>query len=324
MGSVPAESKAVEQAAEELYGLPPGEFTKARDQRQRALRKEGLRNEADAVKALRKPTVAAWALNQLPRRRGKEVERLLAAGERLRAAQEELLAGGDRSAFQRAAATERDLVAKLAAEAVQVAAEGGEHAGPGLQEKVAETLHAAALDEDTAAELRAGRLVREREAIGGFGAAASVASDGGSSGGSKGRADAKRTEGHPKRTAAGMKRAASAGDEKRATPKGDARKADAEAAKRRKADEEAARLRQRLAGARTDERHARRELEAAARATEQAETRAEAAETHASEAARRAQLTAERLTEARRAEAAARKAHARAERALAKLSQPAG
>ena len=163
------DANAVEQAADELYALPPADFTRERDERAKALRKEGRRDEADAVKALRKPTVAAWALNQLARRRAKDVERLVAAGEELRAAQEELLAGGDRKAFQSAAAKEREHVAKLAGEATELVSEAGERASPALQEKISETLHAAALDEDTAEELRAGRLVREREAIGGFG-----------------------------------------------------------------------------------------------------------------------------------------------------------
>ena len=164
-----ADSEAVEQAARELYSLPPGEFTGARDARVKELRKEGDREAADAVKAFRRPTVAAWALNQLARTRAKDLERLLAAGEKLRSAQEELLGGGDRAAFQEAAAAERDLVAELAADATTLASEAGERGG-GMREKVSETLHAAALDEDTAAELRAGRLTREREAIGGFGA----------------------------------------------------------------------------------------------------------------------------------------------------------
>src|SRR5215208_6741288 len=167
---VATRSMTVEQATEELYDLRPGEFTHARDERAKALRKEGRRNEADAVKALRKPTVPAWALNQLARRQPKEVERLVAAGEELRAAQEELLAGGDRKAFQSAAAKEREQVAKLSAEAADLAAEAGERATPGLKEKIAATLHAAALDDETAEELGAGRLLREREAIGGFGA----------------------------------------------------------------------------------------------------------------------------------------------------------
>src|SRR6266498_52214 len=96
-----AKTDAVEQAADELYGLTPGEFTRTRDERVKALRGDGDREAADAVKALRKPTVAAWALNQLVRRRHKAVETLLRAGRELRAAQEELVGGGERAAFRR-------------------------------------------------------------------------------------------------------------------------------------------------------------------------------------------------------------------------------
>ena len=158
---------AVEQAAQELYGLPLGDFTRARDERAKALR-TGDRKAANAIKGLRKPTLAAWALNQLVRRRRADVKRLLAAGVELRAAQEELIGGGDRAAFQHAAAAERELVSELSAAATALASEVGRQ-GAGLREKLGETLHAAALDEETAAELGAGRLLREREAIGGFG-----------------------------------------------------------------------------------------------------------------------------------------------------------
>jgi hypothetical protein len=298
---VAARSKPVEQAADELYALPPGEFTRARDERAKALRKAGDRDEADAVKALRKPTVAAWALNQLARRRPKQVDGLVAAGEDLRAAQDELLAGGDRKAFQSAAATERDQVAKLAQEAVKLAAEDGERASPALTEKITATLHAAALDEETAEELRAGRLVREREAIGGFGGMTAE--------------PAKRRQtasGGAKRTNAAVK------DAKREAGGADAKRSKASDAKRRADAErrEQAERRQRVAAARTDERHARRELDAAAKAIEHAESRAEAARVHAEEANQRAKTTAERLKEARREQAAAKKAHARAQRAL--------
>jgi hypothetical protein len=260
-----------EQAAEELYGLPPGEFTRARDARANQLRADGDRDEANAVKALRKPTVAAWALNQLARRRRKDLDKLLSAGEELRAAQEELLAGGDRAGFQEAAARERDLVAKLASDAAALASEAGER-GTGLQEKVAETLHAAALDEETAEELRAGRLVKEREAVGGFGAA------GGGEAPSRvpKKRPAKRSS-HPDRQARSV--------------------------------------------ARTDERHARRELDAAERAVQHAQERADAAEAHAKEANERARTTAERLREAKRAQTAASRAHATAQRALEKAEK---
>ena len=273
-----AEGKAVERAAGELYGLPPEEFTRARDERAKQLRKEGDRDAADAVKALRKPTVAASAVNRLSRSRSKDVDRLLAAGGKLQAAQEDLLAGGDRSAFQRAAARERELVSELAAEA-----------GPGLEEKVAATLHAAALDADVAEQVRAGRLVREREAVGGFGALDAPPRPGPARQPKSRRT--KRTPA-PKRT-----KTRSGGDTAR---------------------------RERLAAARREERHARKELDAAAKAHRSAQERADAAEAHAAEAAKRAQTTADRLKEARRAESAARKAHERATGALESAERRAG
>jgi hypothetical protein len=280
-----AQSDPVEQAAEELYGLPPREFTHARDARAKEVRKDGDRHAANEIKALPKPTVAAWTLNQLARRRPGDLEHLLKAGEELRAAQEELLGGGDREAFQKAATTERDLVAELSADVTALASEAGER-GSGLQEKVAATLHAAALDEETAEELRAGRLVREREAIGGFGVAGATPAP------------------------SGMKTPPRSKPKKsRARSKPGPRRQESSTAKD-------AEKRQRLAAARTDERHARRELEAAARALEHARERAEAADAHAAEAAERAKITAERLKEANRADAAARKAHTRATRAL--------
>jgi hypothetical protein len=161
----------VDRAADELYGLPLADFTQGRDELDRSLRKEGRRDEADAVKALRKPTAAAWALNQLARRRPKDVERLLAAGKRLRKAHEKLLSGGDRSALQDASAAERELVDTLTRDATAVAAEAGTARSTTLDESIRNTLHAAALDEETATELSAGRMVREREAVGMFGEA---------------------------------------------------------------------------------------------------------------------------------------------------------
>ena len=285
-----AESELIERAAEQLYGLPPGDFTRARDAHAKELRGDGERDAANAVKALRKPTVAAWALNQLARRRKKDLAALLSAGEKLRAAQEELLSGGDRSQFQDAAAQERAQVAKLAADATTMATEAGERSG-GLLEKVTETLHAAALDEDTAEELRLGRLVKEREAIGGFGAMAGAPP-------ATGRAAAPSRKTPKKGSAPSPK-----------TPK-------KRSAKRE--PQEPQPDRRALTAARTDERHARRELEAAERAVRHAQERAEAAEAHAREATERARTTAERLKDAERTQAAARKAHTRAERALAK------
>jgi hypothetical protein len=165
----------VDRAADELYGLPLAEFTPRRDELARDLRKTGKRDQADAVKALRKPTAAAWALNQLARRRPKDVKQLLAAGRKLRKAQEALLKRRDRDALQAASAAEREIVDELARDATAVAAEAGTASTAALDERIRNTLHAAALDEEAAAELSSGRLVREREAAGMFGTAAGPA-----------------------------------------------------------------------------------------------------------------------------------------------------
>jgi hypothetical protein len=123
---------------------------------------------------LRKPTTAAWALNQLARRRRKDVARLLEAGERLRRAQAELLGGGERAELDSAAAEERELVGTLAGDAAAIAAEAGAGSSEALVEKLRATLHAAAADEEVAGELAAGRLLREREAVGVLGLSAAA------------------------------------------------------------------------------------------------------------------------------------------------------
>ena len=157
---------AVEAAVERLYGLPLQDFTAARNALARDTAREGDRRAAEAIRSLRKPSAAAWALNRLARSHGEEVRRLVSAGERLRDAQEQLLAGGDRAAFREASKLEQQLVSDLARRAVQIARESGAAASEALERRVRDTLRAAALDPSVAAGLLAGRLVREHTAAG--------------------------------------------------------------------------------------------------------------------------------------------------------------
>ena len=276
---------ALEKVAEELYGLPPGEFTEARDALVKRLRADKERELANEVKALRKPTLAAWALNQLVRNRGKDVERLLAAGKKLREAQEKLVSGGDRSGFQRAATKERELVAQLAHDAAALAAEAGAGSSQGLEEKLAATLHAAALDEQTATELAAGRVLRERQAVAGFGGIEMAPA--------------------PARPAP-----------KRAKPA----KADKDEAARRKREQaeqaEQAKAREALSAARLEERKAGRERDAAAKAAARAAERLGKAEERAAEAARRLDEARQELDEAQERESAAVERHESAAEAV--------
>ena len=57
----------------ELYGLPLDRFVAERAALAKSLRSEGQREQADQVAKRRKPSVAAWAVNQLVRtQRGKQ------------------------------------------------------------------------------------------------------------------------------------------------------------------------------------------------------------------------------------------------------------
>jgi len=152
--------------ADELYGAPLDEFVSRRDALARSLRKEGNREEADRVKALRKPSVAAWAVNVLAREEREAVDELLAAGERLRAAHAELLDGGDPRAVQEAAAAERAAVEGLVAAARRVLADAGRPATDATLDRVRDTLHAAAPDETVRELVRAGRVVEDAEPTG--------------------------------------------------------------------------------------------------------------------------------------------------------------
>jgi hypothetical protein len=155
----------LEAEIDRLYGVPLDEFVAARDGLAKQLNRDGQREAGARVKALRKPTVGAWALNQALRRRRAEKEALLATAERLREAQESLLSGGDPADLREAIREERALTSTLAESAEAIASETGK-SGPALRDRVRATLHAAALDEEARAELEAGRFTREREAVG--------------------------------------------------------------------------------------------------------------------------------------------------------------
>jgi hypothetical protein len=166
----------LESEIDKLYGVPLDEFIHDRDELAKRLRREGEREAAERIKKLRKPSAGAWALNQAIRRRRKETEALLVAGERLREAHESLMSGGDPAELREAMQEERGLASELADCAEAIASETGK-SGPALRERVRSTLHAATVDEEARDELAQGRFVREREAVGlgPFGAAAPVA-----------------------------------------------------------------------------------------------------------------------------------------------------
>jgi hypothetical protein len=149
----------LDTAVDELYRLPLEEFTAARDDLVKRLRGEGDPAEADRVKALAKPTAAAWIVNQLSQDARADLKKLLSAGERMRKASTAMK-------LRAASATEREAIARLLGRVEEVA--GPQSAA--ITERVRETLHAAAGDPEVGALVRAG-LTKEQRLVG-FGGAA--------------------------------------------------------------------------------------------------------------------------------------------------------
>jgi hypothetical protein len=88
---------------ERLYALPLDEFTRERDELAKRLRADGDRDAAAAVKALKKPSVAAWAVNQVRRDRPEDMRRLLDVTEELHRVYAGLSAAGARERLGEAA-----------------------------------------------------------------------------------------------------------------------------------------------------------------------------------------------------------------------------
>ncbi len=155
---------------DELYGLPLDRFVPERTALSRRLRADGRREEATEVAARSKPSVAAWAINQLVRTQQKELTALLKAGDALRQAQDGVLGGqGDGRALRAAAEAERTAVDALVGRARGLLTSEGHQLSASILERVAETLHAAALDDQARALVRPGCLERELRHVG-FGA----------------------------------------------------------------------------------------------------------------------------------------------------------
>lgn len=162
---------------DELYGLPLERFTPERNALARELRGAGSRAQAAEVAALRKPSVAAWAVNQLVRTQVRAIEELFAAGDALRGAHDAVLAGrGDGSSLRAAVEGERLAVEKLAGGARGLLTSDGHELSPTILERVTDTLHAAALDDEAREQVREGRLERELRHVGlGMGAVSAPA-----------------------------------------------------------------------------------------------------------------------------------------------------
>src|SRR3954447_23924450 len=149
-----------------LFLEPPDRFVAARDALVKALRAEGEKERAAEVKKLKRPTAAAWAVDQLALRRPDDVAELLEAGAALRAAHEAALGGSGSAADLRAAADAERAVVETLTDDARTLLEEAELCSDAAVERVRQALHGAASDEDLQEQIRTGQLSNDRGAVG--------------------------------------------------------------------------------------------------------------------------------------------------------------
>ena len=126
-----------------LFQLPPAEFTAARNALAGKLKKAGKDEEANRVKALPKPSLPAWAVNQLYWRHRKAFDQLIDAGERFRKAQGAQLSGKNAD-LRGPLDARREALSELTKLAAGVLKQGGHSATPDVTRRVTTTLEALA------------------------------------------------------------------------------------------------------------------------------------------------------------------------------------
>lgn len=143
--------------ADRLYAEPPAGFTAARDAAAREVGTgEGADKELAArVKALKKPSIAAWTINLLVRRDADQIDEVLRLGESLRAAAESM-AGDELRLLTR---QRRQLTHALAGTARDLAREEGARLTDSVVDQVEGMLTAAMLDPVAARVVRTGLVL---------------------------------------------------------------------------------------------------------------------------------------------------------------------
>ena len=139
--------------AADLYRLPPEDFIAARDAAAKQAKAGGDAEAAKALKALRRPSVAAWLVNGLVDREPELLEQLLDLGPALAQAQ----SAGEGDALRGLGAQRRALVGAVVDRAVALADRSVTTA---VRDEVAATLEAGLSDPASADAVRSGRLVR--------------------------------------------------------------------------------------------------------------------------------------------------------------------
>jgi hypothetical protein len=142
-GSGPVEVIAVDAGIDRLFQGPLDDFTTARNALAARLKAAGRRDEAERVRALTKPALPAWSVNQVYWHATDVFDRLLRAGDRLRDTQ---LAGlkGSSSDVAQAALARQQAIDAVVERAMRFVTDAGSPASSATQQRVAVTADALA------------------------------------------------------------------------------------------------------------------------------------------------------------------------------------
>jgi hypothetical protein len=146
----------VEAAADELYALPPDDFSAARDELVKQAREQRNQPLAREFGKLRKPTQSAWLINLLWRDQREVMEQLFELASELGQAQ----AAAAGAALRELTQQRRQIENALLRRAVELASQAGVRVSDSVTREAQETLGAALALPDVADAVRSGHLVK--------------------------------------------------------------------------------------------------------------------------------------------------------------------
>jgi hypothetical protein len=143
-----------EEAASRLYAVPAADFIATRNELAKELKAAGDQLGSTRLKALRKPTVAAWLANLVARELPDDIDDLLALGDEFREATADL----DGERLRELTPKRHKLLDQLAKAAVGLSEREGQKVSADVGQKLRETLDAALVDPAAGEAVREGRL----------------------------------------------------------------------------------------------------------------------------------------------------------------------
>jgi hypothetical protein len=147
----------LETDVDALFQLPVAEFTGARNALAAQLKKNGRGDEAVKVKALAKPSVSAWAVNQLYWDHREAFDQLIALGERFHKAQKSGKVADMRTALD----ARREALTELSELATSLLRDAGHNPAPDTIHRITTTLEGISVYASRSDGPRLGRLMSD-------------------------------------------------------------------------------------------------------------------------------------------------------------------